>query len=71
MRYMRIEKLVFALFINTRKLTHYFQFFPIIVLTENPLRTIMENLKVNGRIGNWVAEIGPLKVTFEPGTTIK
>ena len=35
-RYTRIEKLVFALFVTTRKLKHYFQFFPIVVLREYP-----------------------------------
>jgi len=42
-RHTRIEKLVFALFIITRKLKHYFQPFPIVMLIEYPLRTIVEN----------------------------
>jgi len=33
-RYTRIEKLVFTLFITKRKLKHYFQSFPIVMLTE-------------------------------------
>ena len=50
MRYTRIEKLVFILFITTRKLKHYFQSFPIVALTEYPLRTIIENYEANGKI---------------------
>ena len=53
-RYTRIEKLIFALFVTTRKLKHYFQFFPIIMLTEYPLRTIVKNLEATGRIAKWV-----------------
>ena len=43
MRYTRIENLIFILFITTRKLTHYFQSFSIVVLMEYPLRVIVEN----------------------------
>ena len=70
-RYTRIEKLVIALFITTRKLKHYFQSFPIVVLTEYPLRIIMENLEANCRVAMWVAEIKPLGVTFELRASIK
>jgi len=33
-RYKRIEKVVLALFVTVRKLKYYFQFFPIVVLTD-------------------------------------
>ena len=61
----------FALFITTRKLKHYFQSFPVVVLTEYHLKAIVENLEANGRIAKWVTEIRPLRVTFEPKTAIK
>ena len=35
-RYQKLEKLVLALFIISRKLKHYFQTFPITVFTEHP-----------------------------------
>jgi len=50
----RIEKLMLALFVTVRKLKHYFQSFPVIVLIEYPLRTIVENPKASGRIAKWV-----------------
>jgi len=49
-KYQKLEKLVLALFIISRKLKHYFQTFPIMVLTEHPLRSIVENSKETGRI---------------------
>jgi len=52
-------------------LKHYFQSFTIVVLTEYPLRTIVENLEANGRIAKSITEIRPLGVTFEPRTLIK
>ena len=42
-RYQRLEKLVLALFIISRKLKHYLQTFPITVLTEHLLRSVAKN----------------------------
>jgi len=53
-KYTRIEKLVLALFVTVRKLKHYFQSFPFIILTEYPLRAIVENTEASGKIAKWV-----------------
>ena len=37
-RYLKIEKLVYALLITAKKLRHYFQAHPIVVLTDQPLK---------------------------------
>ena len=37
-RYLKIEKLAYALLIGTRKLCHYFQAHPIDVLMDQPLK---------------------------------
>jgi len=42
-RYQRLEKLVLALLIISRKLKRYFQTFPVTVLLEHPLRSIVKN----------------------------
>ena len=57
--YQRLEKVVLALFIISRKLKHYFQIFPITILTEYPLRSIMKNPEATGRISKWASESGP------------
>jgi len=49
-RYQRMEKMVLAPFVISRKLKHYFQSFQIVVLTEHPLKNIMENPQTTGRI---------------------
>ena len=41
-RYMKIEKLAYALLISTRKLRHYFQAYLIVVLTYQPLKQILQ-----------------------------
>jgi len=41
---------VLALFIISRKLKHYFQTFSVTVLTEHPLRSVVENPEATWRI---------------------
>ena len=41
-RYVKIEKLAYALLIIARKLCHYFQAHPITVLTDQPLKQILQ-----------------------------
>ena len=60
-----------ALFIISRKLKHYFQAFPIAVLTEHPLRSIVENPEATGRISKWASELRSYRLIYEPRTIIK
>jgi len=62
---------VLALFIISRKLKHYFQTFPITVLTEHPLRSIMENPEAIRRISKWASELRSYGLRYESRTTIK
>ena len=39
-RYLKIEKLTYALIISVKKIHHYFPTHPIIVLTDQPLKQI-------------------------------
>ena len=57
-----------ALCIISRKLKHYFQTFPIMVLTEHPLRSIVENSKETGRISKWASELRSYGLKYEPRT---
>ena len=70
-KYQRLEKLVLALFIISRKLKHYFQTFSIMVLIEHPLRSIMENSEATGRISKWASKLRSYGLKYEPRTTIK
>ena len=60
-----------ALFVTSRKLRNYFQSFSITVLTEYPLRSIIENSEAIGRIAKWAAELNPYNIKYEPRTAIK
>ena len=41
-RYLKIEKLAYALLIAVKKFCHYFQAHPIVVLTDQPLKQILQ-----------------------------
>jgi hypothetical protein len=49
------QKLLYTLLIASRKLRHYFQGHPIKVVTDRPLKTILRNPNVTGRVadGPW------------------
>ncbi|GFS37316.1 hypothetical protein Acr_00g0051350 [Actinidia rufa] len=56
-RYPGIEKLAYALMIAARKLRHYFQSHPIIVLTDQPLKQILQRPDTSGRLLKWSIEL--------------
>ena len=70
-RYQRLEKLVLALFIISRKLKYYFQTVPIIVLTEHLWRSIVKNSEAIGRISKWASVPRSYTLSYKPRTTIK
>ncbi|GFS38889.1 hypothetical protein Acr_00g0059990 [Actinidia rufa] len=70
-RYPRIEKLAYALMIAARKLHHYFQAHPIIVLTDQPLKHILQRPDASGRLLKWSVELSEFHIEYRPRTTIK
>ena len=49
-RYPRIEKIVFALVVASRKLRQYFQANPILVMMDQPIKKSMRQLEAAGRM---------------------
>ncbi|XP_022848734.1 uncharacterized protein LOC111371046 [Olea europaea var. sylvestris] len=60
-----------ALVIAARKLRSYFQSQPIVVLTNQPLRHILQKPDVLGRLLKWVIELGKFDIEFKPRPAIK
>ena len=56
-RYPLIEKLAFALITASKKLRHYFQAHVINVMTDHPLKKVMNKLEVAGRLIQWAIEL--------------
>jgi hypothetical protein len=70
-RYPRIEKLAFALVISARRLRPYFQAHAIRVLTEYPMKKVLQKPDLSGRLVNWAMELGQFDIEFHPRTAIK
>ena len=57
-RYLQLEKLALALVSASRKLSHYFQTYTIVVVTEHPLKTLFRKVDFSSRISKWAIELG-------------
>jgi ribonuclease HI len=54
-----------------RKLKHYFEEHPIIVLSTTPLSEIIGCKDTTGRVAKWVIELAAHTIQYKPRTTIK
>ena len=70
-RYPHWQKLVYGVFMASRKLKHYFQGHPITVVSLAPLGDIMQNKEATSRIAKWAIELGPHGLKYIPRTAIK
>ena len=70
-RYLEMEKLAFALMVVSRKVRLYFHAYPIEVLTNYPLRQVLQKPKASGRLPKWAIKLGQFDVNFLSRTTIK
>src|SRR3954470_14262314 len=70
-RYPHWKKLVLGVFMASRKLKHYFQEHPIIVVSSAPLANIFKNWEATGRIAKWAIELGDYHIKYVPRTAIK
>ncbi|GKU87836.1 hypothetical protein SLEP1_g2170 [Rubroshorea leprosula] len=71
LRYPIAEKAALAIVTSARKLRPYFQSHPIIVLTNQPLRQILQKPECSGRLIKWAVELGEFEITFQQRSTIR
>ena len=70
-RYPMIEKLAFALIMASRKLRHYFQVHVINVLTDHPLKKVMNKLEAVGQLIQRAMELSEFDIRYQPKGAIK
>ena len=70
-RYPHWHKLVYGVFMASRKLKHYFQGHPITMVSSAPLGDIIQNREATGRVAKWAIELGPHGLKYMPRTSIK
>jgi len=66
-----MEKLAFALITTSRKLRHYFQAHVINVLTDHPLKKVINKLEATGRLIQWAIELSEFDIRYQPRSAIK
>ncbi|KAL2234291.1 UNVERIFIED_CONTAM: Retrovirus-related Pol polyprotein from transposon [Sesamum indicum] len=64
MRYSLVEKFVLALVTSARRLRPYFQSHKIVVLTNQPLKSILSRPEVSGRLVKWAVELGEHDIEY-------
>ena len=70
-RYPAIEKMTISLIVASRKLRLYFQSHPIIVLTDQPLRQVLQKPELVWRLTKLAMELSEFDLQFKPRTSIK
>ena len=70
-RYLLIGKLAFALITASKKLRHYFQAHVINVMTDHPLKKVMNKLEVAGRLIQWAIKLSEFDIRYQPRHAIK
>jgi hypothetical protein len=68
--YSQMQKLVYAILMNKRKLQHYFDAHPITVV-KYPLGEVIQNPEAEGRIAKWALKLMGLNITYAPRSSIK
>ena len=70
-RYLKIEKLAYALLIAARKLCHYFQAHLIAVSNNQPLKQILQQTNTSGRLLKWSIELSEFHIDYRSRMAIK
>jgi hypothetical protein len=65
-KYLKVEKVVFALISASRKLKSYFQAYQVIVLSYQPLRQILHKLEMFGCLVKWAIKLGDFGLQYSP-----
>ena len=70
-RYLPLEKAILAVVHSTQKLPYYFQAHTVVILTQLPLKSVLQSANYTGRIAKWSTIIGAFDIKYMPRTSIK
>ena len=70
-RYLPLEKANLVVVHGTQKLPHYFQTHTVVVLTQLPLKAILQSVDYIGRIAKWGTILGAFDIKYMPRTSVK
>ncbi|XP_071729124.1 uncharacterized protein [Rutidosis leptorrhynchoides] len=66
-----MEKFVYALLLTSRRLRRYFQGHPIHILTDFPVKHVLNKPEISERLAKWAIELGSYEKTYLPRTSVK
>ncbi|GJR87994.1 reverse transcriptase domain-containing protein [Tanacetum coccineum] len=66
-----MEKLVLALVHTSKRLKRYFQAYPIIVITDQPIQQVLSRPEVAERLHKWSMELGDYAIHYRPRVSVK
>ncbi|GJT28448.1 reverse transcriptase domain-containing protein [Tanacetum coccineum] len=69
--YNPMEKLVLALLSASRRLKRYFQAHTIVVITDQPIKQLLSNSEISGRMLKWKFELEGYAIQYRPRASIK
>ena len=64
-RYPHYQKLAYAVFMSSRKLTHYFAENPITVISSSGIGDILTNPNATGQVAKWLIELAPRDIRYD------
>jgi len=70
-RYQALEKAALVVVFSARRLRHYFQSFTVVVMTDLPIRKVLQKSEVAERMVRWAVELLEFDVRYEPRGPIK
>jgi len=70
-RYPAMEKLALAVVMLARKLRPYFQSHPIVVMTSQPIMTILHSPTQSGRLAKWAIELSEYDIEYRTRSSLK
>lgn len=66
-----LEKWALALVRAARKLLLYFQAYPMVGVTDQPLRQALQKPKASDRLVKWLVELSEFEISYKPRAAIK
>lgn len=69
--YSKMEQMTLALRNAAQRLRPYFQAHPIVMLTDQPLWSILHKLDISGRMLQWVIEFSEYGIEYQPRLFMK
>jgi hypothetical protein len=70
-RYLQIQKLLYTVVLARRKLRHYFEAHPVMVVSSFSLGQIIRSSNAVGRIAKWSVELMGETIAYAPHKAIK